>query len=82
MNIDPIKQNFKDILAIAAMTGSSVYENELTRLANLKVYRDEHISIQSIFVHYWDAFKAKYEPQLRPAIIENVEKMIKCRNLK
>lgn len=82
MNIDTIKYNFKDILAVAAMTGSSVYENELTRLANLKVYRDEHISIQSIFVHYWEAFKAKYEPKLRPAIIENVEKMIKCRNLK
>ncbi|MCU0104101.1 transposase zinc-binding domain-containing protein [Acholeplasma vituli] len=48
MNIEPIKQNFKYILAIAAMTGSSVYENELTR----------------------------------PAIIDYVEKMIKCRNLK
>lgn len=72
MNIDAIKQNFKDILAIAAMTGSSVYENELTRLANLKVYRDEHISIQSIFIHYWEAYKAKYETQLRPAIIVNV----------
>lgn len=82
MNIDTIKYNFKDILAVAAMTGSSVYENELTRLANLKVYRDEHVSIQSIFAHYWDAFKAKYEPKLRPTIIENVEKMIKCRNLK
>jgi hypothetical protein len=76
-----IKNKYRDLLSIAAMNGQGVYENELNKLCNLKVYREPKVSIQHIFATYWAKFKIRYESQLRPAIHENVEKMIKCRNL-
>lgn len=82
MNIELIKYNFKDILSVAAISGEHVYENELNRLSNLKIYREPSVSIRLIFLTYWEQFKLKYESKLRPAIIDNVERMIKCRDLK
>lgn len=82
--MDPIliKYKYQDLLSLAAMQGKDVYENEFNRLSNLKVYRQDKPSIQSIFATYWDTFKLHFSHLLRPAIIENVEKMIRCRNLK
>jgi transposase-like protein len=77
-----IKYKYQDLLSLAAMQGKDIYENELNKLSNLKVYNQDKPSIQVIFATYWDTFKLHFSHLLRPAIIENVEKMIKCRNLR
>jgi hypothetical protein len=77
-----IKYKFKDQLELARKHSEHVFNNELAKLSNLKVYRDDSASIQSIFATYWDSFKLHFEDKLRPSIIENVEKMIHCRDFK
>ena len=81
--MDPIllKYKYRDILAIAAMQGNDVHENELNKLSNLKANRETKLTIQSIFQTYWPLFKPLFLDRLRPAIISNVEKMIDCKNL-
>lgn len=76
-----IKYKYRDLLALAAMQGKDVYENELNKLSNLKINREPKLSIQSIFQTYWPIFKPLFIDRLRPAIITNVEKMIDCKNL-
>ena len=81
--MDPIllKYKYRDILAIAAMNGKDVYENELNKLSNLRANRESKLNLQSIFQTYWPLFKPRFINRLRPAIITNVEKMIDCKNL-
>ena len=78
-------ETHRDLLAISAMCGREVYENELTKLSNLKIFRNENnepnITINEIFRLYWNSFKNKYKPLLRDSIIKNVEAMISCRDL-
>ena len=79
-----VKTKYKDLLAAAALSGKSVYENELNRLSNLKYVRSinqSYVSLQEIFRTYWPSFKAKYESSLRPSIINNVQAMIDCKDL-
>jgi transposase-like protein len=79
-----IKTVYKDLLALAVKAGQSVYQNEFNKLSNLKSVRetkDHHLTIQNIFRTHWKAFKAKYEDKLRDSIIDNVERMIDCRDL-
>lgn len=80
--MDPIllKYKFRDLLALAAMQGKDVYENELNKLSNLNTYRKSKLTIQSIFQTYCPIFKPLFIDRLRPAIISNVEKMIDCKN--
>ncbi len=61
-----IKYKFKDQLELARKHGEHVFNNELAKLSNLKVYRNNSISIQSIFATYWDSFKLHFEDKLRP----------------
>jgi hypothetical protein len=81
--MDPIlmKYKYRDLLALAAIQGKDVYENELNKLSNLKVNREAKLTIQSIFKTYWPFFKPLFLDRLRPAIISNVERMIDCKNL-
>jgi hypothetical protein len=78
-----IKNKYKDFLSFAAMSGHTVYENELIKLSNLKTNRainQNHVSIQNIFRTFWFDFKKSHD-NLRPSIIQNVEAMIDCRDL-
>jgi len=79
-----IKTVYKDLLALAVKAGQSVYQNDFNKLSNLKSVRetkDHHLTIQNIFRTHWKAFKAKYEDKLGDSIIDNVERMIDCRDL-
>lgn len=75
----------KELLAIAAMKGSFVYENEFNKLFNLKIFRKENnkpnVSLNDIFRFGWNSFKNKHINLLRDSIIKNVEAMIDCRDL-
>lgn len=73
----------KDILAIAALSGAHVHENEMNRLSNLPIHRDKStsgISISKIFKEFWDELYALYKDNIRPSIVKNVEAMIRCRD--
>jgi len=85
MNINNyIKYHYKDALHVARLAGANVYNNEFTKLVNLKYIRSitsKHVRIQDLFREYWPSFKLKYGDKLRPSIIKNVEAMINCRDL-
>ena len=69
---------------MAALSGKSLYENELNRLSNLPLVRKQvknHVTIQEVFKHSWDDFKRLCNKPIRDAIINNVEAMINCRDL-
>ena len=63
--------------------GDNFSQNEYNKLLNLKVTRDNKFTIQDIFKHYWTKFTEKCKEKhrtLRPAIVENVEKLIGCKD--
>lgn len=74
----------KDLLAIAAMRGQSVYENELNKLSNLPVFRNKdlktNVTITNLFRYFWDDFYAIHKDNLRESIVKNVEALIGCRD--
>lgn len=83
-NVTHVKTLYKDLLVLAAKSGQSVYQNELNKLSNLRSIRESnssHISIQQIFRTFWPAFKELYGHKLRPSIIDNVERMMDCKDL-
>ena len=79
---------FTEQFMMAAKAGSHVLENEYNRITNLYAYRKAEspeplISIQDIFIKYWDDYKeycAKKNIAIRKAVIENVERMMKCKD--
>lgn len=79
-----IKDKYRDLLALAAKSGHTVYQNEFNRLSNQKYVRSlshNHVLIQDVFRDYWPEFKIKHLDNLRPSIVENVESMISCKDL-
>ena len=68
-------------LVLAAKAGSSVYENELIKINNLKVNRVGSVTTLKIFKEYFDLFEFLHEGKLRPAIIDNIRKLIDCKDL-
>lgn len=80
-----LSETHRDLLAIAAMNGKNVYENEITKLSNLKIFRNKNntqsVTINDIFRLYWEPFKKRFKHLLRDSIIKNVESMIACRDL-
>lgn len=82
MNIPiDIINKYRDLLSVAAISGKTVYENELTRISNLKVNRVQKITINYIFITYWHHFLKHFNDSLRPAIIKNVNALINCKDL-
>lgn len=51
---------FKEKLALAAMQGNNVFENEFNKLCNLKVYRLHKVTVTDIFRNYWLDFLKAY----------------------
>lgn len=69
------------LLALAARSGTSIYENEFNKFNNLAVNRDDKVTTLKIFKEYFDLFEFLHEGKLRPAIIDNIRKLIDCKNL-
>lgn len=70
-------------LLLAAQSGAHVYENEFQRLTNLPQIRElrGQFSLRTIFANHWDDFLVLHpRPTLRPAILDNVDAMIRCRD--
>ena len=74
-------EHLNDLLAIAAISGKSVYENELNKLKNIPLNRESKVTTQLIFKLYFEKFKELYEGKIRQSIIDNVEAMIACKDL-
>ena len=71
------------LITQSAKNGNSFSQNEYNKLLNLKVNRNNKFTIQNIFKHYWSSFTESCKKQnklIRPAIIENVEKLIGCKD--
>ena len=71
--------NFSKILL--SKHGISSIDNHTNQINNLKVNRPDSRKLQSIFRTYWFKLKPLILNRLRPAIISNVESMIKCHDL-
>lgn len=74
-------------LLSAARAGQDVYENEYNKLNNspYALQQNGRISIKQIFIDNWENFKQycfDNGKPIRSSIIENVEKMINCKNFK
>ena len=76
-----IINKYRDLLSVAAISGKTVYENELTRISNLKVNRLQKITINYIFITYWHHFLKHFNDLFRLAIIKNVDALINCKDL-
>ena len=80
-----VYSHYQNLLVLAARAGNDIYQNEINKLSNLPHLRklfSNNVSIKDIFIEYWDEFKSRFFDRLRPSIIDNVEKMINCHNLK
>ena len=71
---------FKEKLALAAMQGNNVFENEFNKLCNLKVYRLHKVTVTDIFRNYWLDFLKAYPGEIRPSIIKTVDALIGCKD--
>jgi len=72
-------------LMLAAKAGASVHENEVLKLNNCPYSRElqGHFSIRDIFIEYWDRFLTLHaDKNIRPAILDNVKRMMGCRDFK
>ncbi len=80
----PKNHSYNDQLLKAAKVGNSVYENQLKKIKNLPANRKHFSIIKNIFITYWDSFckLPKVQGRIRPAIFENVDKLINCKNFK
>lgn len=79
-----ILNNYTHNLMIAKSVGHDVYVNEYKKLANSPSVREIFNSkprLKDLFINYWPSFKERYFNSLRPAVIDNVEKMISCKDL-
>lgn len=77
---------FNHVLLEAAQAGQSVLENQINLLNNCMHVRrlKKQFRLQNLFIRYWTPFVKACQHQqitIRPAIMDNVEKMIKCRDL-
>jgi hypothetical protein len=84
MNAHTFNEIYKDMLYCALFNSKSLYENQFNLLSNLpyiRKQRNNHITIQEIFKHSWDDFKAACKSPIKQSIIDNVESMIDCRDL-
>lgn len=71
------------LITQSAKNGNSFSQNEYNKLLNLKVNRTNKFTIQDLFKRYWNNFTESCKRQkkpIRPAIIENVEKLIGCKD--
>ena len=77
------QEQFKDLISHARRSGNRILINTIRKLNNCRWARklNGEISIQDLFIEYWDEFlQLNHDKEIRPAIIENVTKMIRCRN--
>lgn len=73
---------FRNILLTAARNGEHIYQNELNRINNLPCVRESEgkITLRSVFAEYWDFFECGNKDKIRPAVKDNVEAMIHCKD--
>lgn len=74
-------EHLNNLLAIAAISGKSVYENELNKLKNIPLNRHNKVTTKLIFKLYFEKFKELYDGKIRQSIIDNVDAMIACKDL-
>ena len=71
------------LITQSAKNGNSISQNEYNKLLNLKVNREIKFTIKDIFTHYWLNFAERCKEEhrvLRPDIVENIEKLIGCKD--
>lgn len=71
-------------LMLAKSAGHDVYVNEFKKLSNSYDVRekfDYRFKLKDLFKEYWPSFKELHINNLRPSVIDNVEKMINCKDL-
>ena len=75
------KSSFKHLLDISSHINPKVLNNTILKINNSKANRKPNF-IKDIFIDNWNDFKRIYDGRIRPSIIDNVEKMIKCKDIR
>ena len=77
-------EHFRQILLKAARNGERIYQNAFNRINNLPCVRESKgkVTLREIFSEYWDMFYTYYNSigKIRPAVKENVEDLIHCKD--
>lgn len=82
LNIQIFKPEFFTLqLLEASRSGDQVFENEVNKINNLSCARKVYFKIRDIFSEYWELFELGNPGKIRPSVKENVEAMIRCKDL-
>lgn len=80
---DKVKtEYFRHLLLEAARNGEHIYQNMLNKINNLPCVRESEgkVTLRTIFIEYWDFFAVGNEGKIRPAVKDNVEAMMHCKD--